>query len=122
SARMRLRGRRAGLTRRHGIVAEVPAALKTTVTELGASRVRLQVEVPAGELQGRLERKARQLGRELKLPGFRRGKVPAPLVIQRIGREAVLEEAVRDTLSTWYADAIDTAGVVPVGDPQLDLG
>ena len=96
--------------------------MKTTLTELPDSRVRLQVQVPADELEGRLERKARQLGRELKLPGFRRGKVPAPLVIQRIGREAVLEEAVRDTLSSWYADAIENAGIVPVGDPQLDLG
>ena len=107
---------------RHGIVAVVPAALKTTVTELPDSRVRLQVQVPAGEVQGRVERKAQQLGRELKLPGFRRGKVPAPLVIQRIGREVILEEAVRDTLSSWYSDAIETAGIVPVGDPQLDLG
>jgi trigger factor len=97
-------------------------ALKTTVTELGDSRVRLQVQVPPGEVQGRLERKAQQLGRELKLPGFRRGKVPAPLVIQRIGREVVLEEAVRDTLSSWYSDAIESAGIVPIGDPQLDLG
>jgi len=103
-------------------VADVPAAVKTTVTELGESRVRLQVEVPPGEVEGRLERKAQQLGRELKLPGFRRGKVPAPLVIQRIGREVILEEAVRDTLSSWYSDAIETAGIVPVGDPQLDLG
>ena len=97
-------------------------ALKTTVTELGDSRVRLQVQVPSGEVEGRLERKAKQLGRELKLPGFRRGKVPAPLVIQRLGREAILEEAVRDTLSSWYSDAIESAGIVPVGDPQLDLG
>jgi trigger factor len=100
----------------------VPAAVKTTVTELADSRVRLQVEVPPEELEGRLERKANQLGRELKLPGFRRGKVPAPLVIQRIGREVVLEEAVRDTLSSWYADAIESSGIVPVGDPQVDLG
>ena len=107
---------------RHGIVAKVPPALKTTVTELGDSRVRLSVQVPPDELEGRLERKARQLGRELKLPGFRRGKVPAPLVIQRIGREVVLEEAVRDTLSSWYSDAIETSGIVPVGDPQVDLG
>jgi trigger factor len=107
---------------RHGIVAVVPVALKTTVTELGDSRVRLQVQVPSGEVEGRLERKAQQLGRELKLPGFRRGKVPAPLVIQRIGREVILEEAVRDTLSSWYSDAIESAGIVPVGDPQLDLG
>jgi trigger factor len=99
----------------------VPAALKTTVTELPESRVRVQVQVPANEVEARLERKARQLGREMKLPGFRRGKVPAPLVIQRVGREAVLEGAVRDTLSNWYADAIETAGIVPVGDPKLDL-
>jgi trigger factor len=103
-------------------VAVVSAALKTTVTELGDSRVRLQVQVPPGEVEGRLERRAQQLGRELKLPGFRRGKVPAPLVIQRIGREVILEEAVRDTLSSWYSDAIESAGIVPVGDPQLDLG
>ncbi len=97
-------------------------ALKTKLTELGDSRVRLQVEVPAEELEGRLERKARQLGQQLKLPGFRKGKVPAPLVIQRMGREVVLEEAVRDTISSWYSDAIETSGIVPVGDPKLDLG
>ncbi|MGN6373471.1 MAG: trigger factor [Solirubrobacteraceae bacterium] len=97
-------------------------ALKTTVTELPDSRVRVQVEVPPSEVEARIERKARELGREMKLPGFRRGKVPAPLVIQRVGREAVLEEAVRDTLGNWYADAIESSGIVPVFDPQLDLG
>ncbi len=110
------------LTERHGIVAGMPAAVSTTVTELPDSRVRLQVQVAPSEVEGRLERKAHQLGRELKLPGFRKGKVPAPLVIQRIGREAVLEGAVRDTLSSWYSDAIETAGIVPVGDPQVALG
>ena len=73
-------------------------------------------------MEGRVEHRARQLGRELKLPGFRKGKVPAPLVLQRVGRETVLEEAVRDTLSSWYTDAIETAGIVPVGDPKVDLG
>ncbi|MHB8532554.1 MAG: trigger factor, partial [Solirubrobacteraceae bacterium] len=103
-------------------MATVPGALKTTLTELGDSRVRLEVEVPANEVEGRLESKARQLGRQLKLPGFRKGKVPPPLVIQRMGRDVVLEEAVRDSLSGWYSDAIETSGVVPVGDPTLDLG
>ena len=103
-------------------MAGVPTALKTTVTELGESRVRVQVEVPPGEVEDRVEQRARKLGRELKLPGFRKGKVPAPLVLQRVGREAVLEEAVRDTLSSWYSDAIETAGIVPVGDPKVDLG
>jgi trigger factor len=106
---------------RHGIVAAVSAALKTTITELPESRVRVLVQVPPSEIEDRLEHKARQLGREMRLPGFRRGKVPAPLVIQRVGRSVVLEEAVRDTLGNWYSDAIETAGIVPVGDPQLDL-
>lgn len=103
-------------------MAGVPAALKTTLTELEDSRVRLQVEVPAAEVEGRVQGKARQLGRDLKLPGFRKGKVPPPLVLQRIGRETVLEEAVRDTLSSWYAQAVADSGIVPVGDPQVDLG
>ena len=103
-------------------MAGVPVAVKTTVIELPESRVRVQVEVPPQEIEGRVEHRARQLGRELKLPGFRKGKVPAPLVLQRVGREAVLEEAVRDTLSSWYSDAIETAGIVPVGDPKVDLG
>ncbi|HXB64826.1 MAG TPA: trigger factor [Solirubrobacteraceae bacterium] len=98
------------------------SALTTTVTELPESRVRVQVQVPAGELERSVEGKARELGRTLKLPGFRRGKVPAPLVIQRVGREAVLEEAVRDTLSSWYVDALGSSGIVPVGDPDVDLG
>ena len=91
------------------------------MTELADSRVRLEVQVAPAEVQAKLEGKARQLGRELKLPGFRRGKVPAPLVIQRVGREAVLDQAVRDALSGWYAKAIEQASVVPVGDPQIDL-
>jgi trigger factor len=103
-------------------VAGVPAAVKTTVTELPDSRVRVQVEVAPGEVEGRVEQRARQLGRQLKLPGFRKGKVPAPLVLQRVGREAVLDEAVRDSLASWYSDAIVTAGIVPVGDPTVDLG
>jgi trigger factor len=100
----------------------VPLALNTRVTELADSRVRVDVEVPPDELEGHLQRKARELGRELKLPGFRRGKVPPALVIKRIGREAVLDEAVRDTLASWYSDAIERAGIVPVGDPKLELG
>ena len=120
---LRSQARRGGLPiQGHGIVAVVPAGLKTTLTELGDSRVRVQVEVPPAEIERRVEGKARQLGGQLKLPGFRRGKVPAPLVIQRVGREVVLEEAVRDTLSSWYSDAIEESGIVPVGDPRLDLG
>jgi trigger factor len=96
--------------------------LTTILTELPQSRVRLQVRVPASEIEKSLQRKARELGRQLKLPGFRKGKIPPPLIIQRLGREVVLDEAIRDSLSGWYVQAIKDAGILPVGDPKLDLG
>ncbi len=96
--------------------------VQTTVAELPESRVRVDVQVATGEIEARVQRKAGELGRQLKLPGFRKGKVPAPLVLQRLGREAVLEDAVRDGLGSWYAEAIRESGIVPVGDPKIDLG
>jgi trigger factor len=94
----------------------------TTVTQLPESRVRVQAEVPAAEVERRLAQTAKRLGRDLRVPGFRAGKAPAPVILQRMGRDAVLDEAVRDSLATWYTAAIDAARVVPVGEPQLDLG
>ncbi|HEX3318602.1 MAG TPA: trigger factor [Solirubrobacteraceae bacterium] len=96
--------------------------MKTSITSLPESRVRVDAEVPAEEVEQRLQRAAREVGRQLKMPGFRKGKVPPPVVIRRVGRDALLEDAVRDGLSRWYVEAIDDAGVEPVGDPKLDLG
>ena len=96
-------------------------AVKTTVTELPQSRVRVEAEIPADEVQRTLENQARKLGREMKLPGFRQGKIPPTIVIQRLGREPILDEAVRDRLTTWYMDAIDGSGISPVGDPKVNL-
>ena len=98
------------------------AAVKTTVTELPESRVRVEAEVPPTEVQKSVERAARALGRDLRMPGFRKGKVPPPVVIQRFGRETVLDEAVRGALGQWYLDAIDAAGIHPVGEPDVKLG
>src|SRR2546421_5280691 len=98
------------------------ATVKTNVTELPESRVRVEAEVPAAEVERRIEQTARTLGRQLKIPGFRKGKVPPPVVVRRVGRETVLDETVRGSLGSWYVDAIDAAGIEPVGDPDLDLG
>ena len=98
------------------------ANVNTTVTELPESRVRVQAEVPAEEVERRMAQAARSLARNLRVPGFRPGKAPPPVVIQRVGREAVLDEAVRDSIGGWYAAAIDDARIVPVGEPDLDLG
>jgi trigger factor len=96
--------------------------VKTSVTDLPESRVRVEAEVSAEEVEKRLQRAAKEVGKQLRMPGFRKGKVPPPVVIRRVGRDALLEDAVRDGLSRWYVEAIDAAGVEPVGDPKLDLG
>jgi trigger factor len=98
------------------------SAVKTTVTELPESRVRVQAEVPADEVERRVQQAARELGRQMRIPGFRKGKVPPPVVIRRLGRDYVLDEALRSSLGGWYAEAIDEAGIAPVGEPQLDVG
>ena len=72
--------------------------VKTTVTELPESRVRVEAEVSPEEIERRVQQTARQLGRDLRIPGFRKGKVPPPVVIRRVGREAVLDETVRSAL------------------------
>ena len=94
----------------------------TTVTELPESRVRLEVEVAPQELQRRVNETAVRLGRDLRMPGFRKGKVPPPVVVRQLGREAVLDETVRGQLGRWYLDAIGEASIHPVGDPDIDLG
>jgi trigger factor len=93
----------------------------TTVTELPESRVRVEAEVPAAEVEKRMAQAARQLARSIRVPGFRAGKAPPQVVIKRVGREAVLDEAVRGSIGNWYAAAIDAAHIAPVGEPDLDL-
>jgi trigger factor len=95
--------------------------ISTSVTELPESRVRVEAQVPPEEVEKRVEQAARALGRSMRVPGFRAGKAPAPVVIKRVGREAVLDEAVRDSIAAWYTAAIDAAAIVPVGEPRLDM-
>jgi trigger factor len=97
------------------------AAVKTKTTELPDSRVRVEVEVPTEALERELKTAASQLGREMRVPGFRSGKVPPEVVLRQVGREAVLDEAVRRGLPGWYEEALADAGIQTVGDPQVDL-
>jgi trigger factor len=99
----------------------VAAAVKTSTTELGDSRVRVDVEVATEALERELESAASAIGREMRVPGFRKGKVPPQVVIRQVGRQAVLDEAVRRALPGWYEQALHDAGVAAVGDPKVDL-
>jgi trigger factor len=97
------------------------APVRTELTELPDSRVRLDVAVDPDDVRARMDGAAKRLAGELKIPGFRKGKVPPALVIQRVGREAVLEQALRDSLPEWYDRAVTEARLQTVGDPKLDV-
>jgi trigger factor len=97
-------------------------AIKTNVTELPESRVRVEVEVVPEEIERSLTDLARKVGRDLKVPGFRKGKIPAPVVIRRVGRASLLDETVREQLPFWYSDAIDEARLAVIGDPEIKRG
>ena len=95
--------------------------MKTVVTELPDSRVRVEVEVPA-DLVGRgLQRAARGLAKEMRMPGFRKGKAPPSLVIQRLGFGTVLQDAIRESLPEWYEQGLLSSGISPVGDPSIEI-
>jgi trigger factor len=95
--------------------------MQTTVTELPDSRARVEVEVPAKDVESGANRAARAMAREMRMPGFRKGKAPPSLVIQRLGFGAVLEEAIRDSLPEWYERALLASGISPVGDPSIEI-
>jgi trigger factor len=99
----------------------MPNGVTTKTTDLPDSRVRVEVEVPEDALERELKSAASELGREMRVPGFRSGKVPPEVVLRQVGREAVLDEAVRRGLPGWYEEALADAGIQTVGDPQVDL-
>ncbi|MGE0027063.1 MAG: trigger factor [Thermoleophilia bacterium] len=96
-------------------------ALTAEVTTLEENRVRLDVEVPEDEVQKRMDRAVQQLAREIRIPGFRPGKAPAAAIVQRVGRDAVVQEMLKGSLGEWYSQAVAETGVQPIDDPDLDL-
>jgi trigger factor len=95
--------------------------MKTTLKELPNSRVEVEVEVAAADVEKATSRTARAMAKEMRMPGFRAGKAPSSLVIQRLGFGPVLQEAIRDALPEWYERALLDSGVSPIGDPDIDM-
>ncbi len=96
-------------------------AITTEVVSLEENRVRLEVAVPKDDVDRKIERTLKRLGRDLRVPGFRPGKAPTQVVLQRFGHEAVVEETLRDSLGEWYGAALTESGVQPVSDPEIDF-
>jgi trigger factor len=95
--------------------------MQTSVTELPDSRVRVDVEVDAKDVERAASRAARAMAKEMRMPGFRKGKAPPSLVIQRLGFGPVFEEAIREALPEWYERALLDSGISPIGDPSIEM-
>ncbi len=95
--------------------------MKSAVETLSPTRVKLIVEVPFEELRPMLEQAYKTIGSQIQVPGFRRGKVPSRIIDQRIGRGAVVQEAVNEALPKFFAEAVEAEDVRAIGQPQVDV-
>jgi trigger factor len=95
--------------------------VKSAVETLSPTRVKLIVEVPFEELKPMLDQAYKSIGSQIQVPGFRRGKVPNRIIDQRIGRGAVVQEAVNEALPKFYADAVEAEDVRAIGQPDVDV-
>jgi trigger factor len=96
------------------------AAVSARVEELPENKVRLSVDVPAHDVQHAVEHAASDLSATVKIPGFRKGKVPMPVLISRIGKERLYSEAVESHIEGWYRNALVGTRIRPVARPQYD--
>lgn len=95
--------------------------MKSDVETLSPTKVRLTVEVPFDELSPSLAAAYKEIARQVRIPGFRPGKVPALVIDQRVGRAAVLEQALNDALPRFYDEAVREAELAVLGQPHVDI-
>ena len=95
--------------------------MKSTAENLSPTRVRLSVEVPFDELKPSLDAAYKKIGSQIRVPGFRPGKVPSRVIDQRVGRAAVLEEAVNEAVPRKYVEAAQEHEIRALGQPEIDV-
>ena len=95
--------------------------VETLVEELPENRVRLTVQVPSHDVHHAVEHAASDLARSAKIPGFRKGKVPRRVLVQKLGRERVMAEAVDSHIGGWFWNAAAQTRVRPVEQPEYDF-
>ncbi|MGI5327159.1 trigger factor [Actinomadura nitritigenes] len=95
--------------------------MKTDVEELTPTRVKLTVEVPFDELKPNLDKAYKEISQQVRIKGFRPGKVPAPLIDKYVGRGAVLQEAVNDALPELYGRAVEETELFVLGQPEVEV-
>ena len=95
--------------------------MQTTVEETDKHVVRLSVQIEPDEVAKDLDRAYRKVAGEVKIPGFRKGKVPKQVIDARVGREHVLEEFVKDSVPEYYVRAVREHDLAPIAEPEIDL-
>ncbi|BCJ44902.1 trigger factor [Actinoplanes ianthinogenes] len=95
--------------------------MKSTVETLSPTRVKLAIEVPFEELKPSLQKAYREIGAQVQVPGFRKGKVPAAVIDQRVGRGAVLNEAVQEAIPQQILAAVQEHDVKTLGRPEVEI-
>src|SRR5215210_8312811 len=94
--------------------------VEAQVEELAGNRVRLTVDVPREDVEHAVEHAASDLAASVKVPGFRKGKVPLPVLISRVGRERLFQEAVDSHIGGWFSSAAATNRIRPVAQPDYE--
>src|SRR5579859_6170194 len=95
--------------------------VETQVEELPENRVRLTVQVPSHDVHHAVEHAASDLATSVKIPGFRKGKVPREVLLKRVGRERLMAEAVDSHIGGWFWNAAARTRVRPVDQPDYDF-
>jgi len=95
--------------------------LKSAVEKLSPTRVKLSIDVEFSELKPHIDGAYKTLSEKINIPGFRKGKVPAAMIDQRVGRGAVLDEAINAALPTFYSQAAKENEVLVIGRPNVDI-
>jgi len=96
-------------------------ALPSTVEKLGSTRAKLTIEVPFSDLEPAIRKAYRDVASQVSIPGFRKGHVPPAMIDARVGRGAVLSEAVNAMLPDIYAQAIEEHLLTPLGRPDIEM-
>lgn len=96
------------------------ARVDATVERLPEDKVRLSVEVPRHDLEHAVDHAASDLAESAKIPGFRKGKVPTQVLIARVGKERLMDEAISSHIGGWFRSAATTARIHPVAQPDYE--
>ena len=90
------------------------------VEQLADNKVRLTVDVPQEDVHHAVEHAASDLAASVKIPGFRKGKVPMPVLVSRIGKDRLYAEAIESHIAGWFWNVATRSGIRPADRPELD--